>query len=193
MDKREAIVVVARRLFARYGPHKTTVEEIISLARVAKGTFYKHFTNKDALVIEVLEQEARELFSAIHVAVSQAPSARQKLHAYWLTGARKMLEMQNYHGISEDTFPAITGQLREVADALFGRMRGLITEILEFGMQRGEVVADSVDKTASTLFYSMGLDDQMTIRRFQGVQELTLEEMVDRLVDIVFTGLEPRR
>jgi len=192
MDKREVIIVSARRLFARFGPHKTTVEEIIRLARVAKGTFYRHFANKDVLLLEVLNQEAREHTGAIRAAVDQAPSARQKLRAYWITGTLKMMEMQNYHGISEDTFPAVADELKAFADGIFERMQGMIAEILDFGVRRGEIVVDHIDKTAYTLFYAVGMDDLKTMRRFRRVQALEIEEMVDRLVELVFSGLEPR-
>jgi len=192
MDKREIIIMSARQLFAKYGPYKTTVEEIIRFARVAKGTFYKYFPNKDTLLLEVLEKEVGEYFAAIHASVSKADSAREKMRAYWLTGAHKMLEMENYHGVSEDTFPGIIPQLEEFAGSLFTRVHRVVVEILETGVQRGELVIDDIEKTAHTLIYTMGLDDLKDIRRFQKEKPLSVEEMIDRLVDIVFSGLEPR-
>jgi AcrR family transcriptional regulator len=50
MHKKEQIVHAAEALFNRYGSKRVTVEEICRQARVSKMTFYKHFSNKVALV-----------------------------------------------------------------------------------------------------------------------------------------------
>ncbi len=50
---REKIVSAAIELFAKKGFDKTTVDEIVNRAGVAKGTFYLYFKSKDDLVKEV--------------------------------------------------------------------------------------------------------------------------------------------
>ncbi len=50
---REKIVSAALELFAGKGFDKTTVDEIVNRAGVAKGTFYLYFKSKDDLVKEV--------------------------------------------------------------------------------------------------------------------------------------------
>jgi AcrR family transcriptional regulator len=51
----------AKRLFARKGYHRTNIAEIITRARIARGTFYLYFQNKRELFEELLEQALREL------------------------------------------------------------------------------------------------------------------------------------
>ncbi len=50
---REKIVSSAMELFARKGFDKTTVDEIVAKAGVAKGTFYLYFKSKDDLIKEL--------------------------------------------------------------------------------------------------------------------------------------------
>jgi AcrR family transcriptional regulator len=50
---REKIVTAAMELFARKGFDKTTVDEIVARAGVAKGTFYLYFKSKDDLIKEL--------------------------------------------------------------------------------------------------------------------------------------------
>lgn len=47
--KRDEILDVASRLFYEQGYHQTGVQQIISEADTAKGTFYSHFESKEAL------------------------------------------------------------------------------------------------------------------------------------------------
>ncbi len=59
---RERILAVADRLFYTDGVRATGTEKIMSLAEVAKATFYRHFESKDALVLAYLENRDRALW-----------------------------------------------------------------------------------------------------------------------------------
>ena len=62
-DPRERILEVADRLFYAEGVRATGTEKIMSLAEVAKATFYRHFKSKDALVLAYLENRDRALWN----------------------------------------------------------------------------------------------------------------------------------
>jgi AcrR family transcriptional regulator len=57
-EKRHHIVQTAYSLFKRVGFHATGIDRIIAEAEVAKMTMYRHFPNKDGLIVEVLDWRA---------------------------------------------------------------------------------------------------------------------------------------
>ena len=59
--RRAQVLKHAKRIFARKGYYRTNVADIISRARIARGTFYLYFENKKDLFEELLEQVLREL------------------------------------------------------------------------------------------------------------------------------------
>jgi AcrR family transcriptional regulator len=59
---RERILEVADRLFYADGVRATGTEKIMSIAEVAKATFYRHFESKDTLVLAYLENRDRALW-----------------------------------------------------------------------------------------------------------------------------------
>jgi AcrR family transcriptional regulator len=61
-DPRQRILEVVDRLFYTEGARATGTEKIMSLAKVAKATFYHHFESKDALVLTYLENRDRALW-----------------------------------------------------------------------------------------------------------------------------------
>src|SRR5580658_2813372 len=61
-DPRARILAVADRLFYAEGVRATGTEKIMSIAEVAKATFYRHFESKDALVLAYLENRDRALW-----------------------------------------------------------------------------------------------------------------------------------
>jgi len=61
-DPRKRILEVADRLFYAEGVRATGTERIMSIAKVAKATFYRHFESKDALVLAYLENRDQALW-----------------------------------------------------------------------------------------------------------------------------------
>lgn len=68
-EKRERIRQAALELFRRKGFSATTVEEITTAARVAKGTFFNYFPTKEAIILDLGERELGRVTvrSAAHV------------------------------------------------------------------------------------------------------------------------------
>ena len=62
-DPRARILAVADRLFYADGVRATGTEKIMSVAEVAKATFYRHFASKDALVLAYLESRDKALWA----------------------------------------------------------------------------------------------------------------------------------
>jgi AcrR family transcriptional regulator len=62
-DPRTRILAVADRLFYTEGVRATGTEKIMSVAEVAKATFYRHFESKDALVLAYLENRDQALWN----------------------------------------------------------------------------------------------------------------------------------
>ncbi len=56
IDRRKQLLLVARKLFAKEGYHGASIDDVIQMAGVARGTFYNYFDNKRALFQAVLEE-----------------------------------------------------------------------------------------------------------------------------------------
>ena len=74
-DPRTRILKVADRLFYAEGVRATGTEKIMSIAEVAKATFYRHFESKDALVLAYLESRDRAFWDYLF-----SPSRPKDLH-----------------------------------------------------------------------------------------------------------------
>ena len=61
-DPQKRILEVADRLFYAEGVRATGTEKIMSIAEVAKATFYRHFESKDDLVLAYLDQRDRSFW-----------------------------------------------------------------------------------------------------------------------------------
>lgn len=54
-DRKTEILTYAKQLFSEHGYHNTQISDIIKLAKIARGTLYQYFENKDDIFITLLE------------------------------------------------------------------------------------------------------------------------------------------
>ncbi|MGB9036507.1 MAG: helix-turn-helix domain-containing protein, partial [Paeniglutamicibacter sp.] len=61
VQRRLQLIDISRHLFSMRGVDGTTIEEIARAAGVSKPVVYEHFGSKEALYMEVVTNEYREL------------------------------------------------------------------------------------------------------------------------------------
>jgi len=61
-QKRQALLTAAYELFIEQGLSKTSIDSIVNRAKVAKGTFYLYFSDKDAILQALLWRISDRLF-----------------------------------------------------------------------------------------------------------------------------------
>ena len=54
LSKDKRIEIAAEEIFSKYGYEKATLDQIIALADVGKGTVYKYFGNKEQLFYKLV-------------------------------------------------------------------------------------------------------------------------------------------
>jgi len=78
-DKQDRILDAAQRLFVRYGVKRTSVEDIVGEAGIAKGTLYLYYDSKDALFAAVAGRLCAKLLEEVHRAVTASASLTERL------------------------------------------------------------------------------------------------------------------
>lgn len=81
-----------RDLFARYGLRKTTIAELTDPADIAQSTFYQFYDSKEALYVELLEEESEEIVERVLAASFEAHEDPERAIAAFLTEMRAVLE-----------------------------------------------------------------------------------------------------
>lgn len=73
--KRQALLDAAYELFLERGQSKTSIDNIVSRAKVAKGTFYLYFTDKDAISQALIWRMSDRIFDEALEQVKQMGEA----------------------------------------------------------------------------------------------------------------------
>lgn len=132
------ILEVASKLFARYGFHKTSMDEIARVARKAKGSIYYHFTSKEDLFTEIVSLEFEKLKEELtEIVENDQLNPVQKTTSFLLKRNQTLAQSANY----EETLRADLYERFEFLDALRKKHdeweKVQLAKILTEGVEKG--------------------------------------------------------
>jgi AcrR family transcriptional regulator len=147
---RQALIRVARRLFARLGYGATATEEIVRQARVTRGALYHHFRDKQDLFLAVLDQEQKRLAAA----ATAAATAENDPWRAMMAGTAAFLDGCLDPAVQQIVIidgPAVLGpeRWRELDQSYY---LGSLKQLLAAAMAAGLVERQPVDTLAHLMF-----------------------------------------
>jgi AcrR family transcriptional regulator len=107
-DTRARLFAAAAELFAARGYHDTTVDAIAKRAGVAKGTFFVHFSTKDAVILELVGRQTRAARKARAAALESGTGPLAALRA-------TVLSLGEQAGLSREVSRAVLAAALEDA------------------------------------------------------------------------------
>jgi len=137
---REALVLAARALMAAQQKDGFTIDDVVQLAGVAKGSFYNHFPDKEALADEVhraVRAKEESEIEAVNHAIND-PTARV---------ARAMALYARLALTSPDEAGIITMGQVSALSITSSANAGLVRDLRE-GLQVGKIVVPSIEAGA---------------------------------------------
>ncbi|WP_449536660.1 TetR/AcrR family transcriptional regulator [Ferdinandcohnia sp. Marseille-Q9671] len=80
-EAKEKLLFAGLILFTEYGYQKTSVLEIVEMARVSKTTFYQHFKSKEDIMVALFECLGEEMIQEVKRAISNEDRISYKAFA----------------------------------------------------------------------------------------------------------------
>ena len=137
---REDIYAAALACFERHGVRRTLMEDVARQAGVSRPTIYYYFPDKDALVLEVIVRQVREIHRRIREKIRPEGGLEAMIEAS-LTTIRLSGENQYLELLTQPDSAGLTARLAE-SDIVMGLQRELWYPMLEAARDRGELRAD---------------------------------------------------
>lgn len=174
-------------MFADQGFFQSTIAQIAKAARVADGTIYLYFKNKDDILVQFYEYKTRQIFERFRDAVSRSTTAEAKLRCLIRVHLEEFQKDRNMAIV----YQAETHQNRRLGAEQIKEMskmyRDIISEVVELGQEEGSIRRDlylglvkrfingAVDEVINSWIHSGGQYD--------------LVAMADPLVDLFIKGI----
>ncbi len=197
-ETRKQILATAKFLFQEYGFDKTSLDEIARAAHKAKRSLYNHFGSKEEIYTVVLEEELRNMQTALeHIFNDESLIPPKRIHNYLIWRMEMMNEAKTIQqllknrvaGHDEGRFPRIH-QLFEHFDAwerkhfLDLSSDKVICEVFNgFDAEAFVDMLQMVIKSLDITFFVQGKYTQY---------KPTFSYMIDRIIQLSFVNITPQ-
>ncbi len=142
-NKKEEIIKIASKHFAKKGFNQTSLEEIAKEAKVTKAAIYYHFKDKAALYEETLLKDLKLLAKTVQEKVSAANSPEQKLKNYIKSFGEFLDEKKNIAAILTYEFASEGENLPNSAAKELSKTLSVLTSIINEGIEKKIFVTEN--------------------------------------------------
>jgi TetR/AcrR family fatty acid metabolism transcriptional regulator len=158
--KYHKIIEAATKVFARKGFYKAKISEIASEARVADGTIYIYFENKDDILICLFEEQMKAVLDNMVIKISEEDDPVKKLEKFALTHLQLVEQNKNMAEIIQVEVRQSSKFMKEYRNDPFVQYLELIADIIRQGQKEGLFKKEIIPGVAKRAFF--GALDEMS-------------------------------
>jgi AcrR family transcriptional regulator len=194
-ERAETISRSGLRLFLERGVDSVTIDDIVGAAGIAKGSFYRYFADKGALVEAIVAPLRASYASAIDAteqSLREARDASELSRAYEGLALALLPVALLYPGairfyLQESRGPGVgpRAPIRALSDQIAESAVRLTGTAVERGLLR-------VDDPRVSAFAVVGAIEHLVLAVIQGRLEIPPQRIVATLIKLVLEGLRPR-
>ena len=184
---REVILEAARQRFLRFGPRKTTMDEVAREAGCSRTTLYTHFRNKEDLYASLLEQDAeefiREAASVLDAPGRSGAKIRRIVDITRHTYARnQVLRLALTRDVEMSLEPVAHAFTRDQE----WRIIDLLRRVLEEGVAEGSLRSIDPERVAYLMFH---LGRVLVERETSGIGDYPFDEIMSLMDEVFARGI----
>jgi len=186
---KKRILDVAESLFTERGYQAVSIRDIAHECQVTNAALYYHFSNKEALFLEVLAQHAERLKSRMQAAAGGQEDTRAKLvtilNEYVTIVAERrsplFLLRGSVHGLRNEAFKGRASELMHI-------MLAPLTEVIETAYAQGELTPPGASIPGAVLLIGM-VHGLIQYRKTCQPQRIETAD-IQAIVDIFWKGMQ---
>jgi TetR/AcrR family fatty acid metabolism transcriptional regulator len=187
VDKREAILRAAIRVFAHNGYFNSKVADIAREAGIADGTVYLYFKSKEEILHSIFDRSVEEAIAEARKLLEGITDPREKLRQIALLHLERLGADRDLAVVFQVELRGSTKFMEEFSAAGFAEYLGLIRATIEEGQRAGVFRPDLNAKVVAKVFF--GALDEMATNWILSKRRYKLAPMADQVLDILLNGV----
>lgn len=160
-QKRRDIALACSDLIYEVGIKKLTVEQVAKQANIGKGTVYEYFKNKEDIIFEIINMDIANYFEEFNKKVQNTEKTRDKVNLFFSIVLDDTQEnLKRFQGYKEFLSIILSEDNEEMSNFNcdtnnFFQLK--LKEVLQEGVDRGELIEESLDLAQGLLIFQKGL------------------------------------
>ena len=157
-EKHSKVLTAAEKLFNRFGVKKTAVDEIASLAKVAKGTIYNHFGSKEGVLGELIKQKLQLFQEKADIYSQSIKDPVSRLRAVLF---ERIKILMNTPFLWDTMLNTDIMNIKDIKDEIDRHSRTIINKILNQGLVKTISSAEKNQILDTILFTIRGMEQSL--------------------------------
>lgn len=187
VDKREAILRAAIKVFAGKGYFNSKVADIAGEAGIADGTVYLYFKSKDEILHSIFDRAMAEFIAEGRREIADISDPMEKLHRIAELHLEKLGADRDMAIVFQVELRGSTKFMQEFSAAGFAEYLDIIRKTIADGQESGAFRRDMKPITCAKILY--GALDEMVTNWILSKQSYELAPMAGEVLKIFFGGM----
>jgi len=185
VEKRRDIALSCEALLLQKGIKNLTIAEIAKTAGVGKGTIYEYFNNKDEIVFEIITLIIAQQQIKLVEIIAQEKSTKEKLYDFLslLHQKSEKKHLKLYREFIAISLQSATPQMVAFSTKCHISFIEIITELIEVGIEKGEIIPQALGLVDSLMVYATGLVVEAQLVQIDALTQI--EQMLESLFEII--------
>ncbi len=187
-EKYYRIINAATKVFAKKGFYQAKVSEIAKEAKVADGTIYLYFENKDAILISLFEEQMKGVLDNMREQISKEKDAVKKIEKFALIHLKLIEQNKDMAEIIQVELRQSSKFMKEYKNEKFAQYLNLISEIIQEGQEKGIFKKGIVPGIAKRAFFG-ALDEMSRFWVLSSRRKYDIETAAKQISEYFLHGL----
>ncbi len=187
-EKYYRIINAATKVFAKKGFYQAKVSEIAKEAKVADGTIYLYFENKDAILISLFEEQMKGVLDNMREQISKEKDAAKKIEKFALSHLKLIEQNKDMAEIIQVELRQSSKFMKEYKNEKFAQYLNLISEIIQEGQEKGIFKRGILPGVAKRAFFG-ALDEMSRFWVLSSRRKYDIETAAKQISEYFLHGL----
>lgn len=195
-ERKESIIQCAKKLFSEHGYYQTHISDIIREAKIARGTVYQYFENKDDIFITIVDTFYEKWKKMVSFEIASIDYNTISAKDYFRHRIRQTLIFlsKDVHlcNIALRVGLGLPDNVSQTIRLFESRIVGIIADDLRLGQQSDNVRVIDVDTTASILTGALlrtAHEFFVMRKKPKGYTKKEIDKITDDFVNIFTDGI----
>ena len=187
-EKYYRIINAATKIFAKKGFFQAKVSEIAKEAKVADGTIYLYFENKDSILISLFEEQMKRVLDDMREEIYKETDAIKKIEKFALNHLKLIEQNKDVAEIIQVELRQSSKFMKEYKNEKFAEYLNLIGDIIQEGQEKGIFKKDVIPGIAKRAFFG-ALDEMSRFWVLSSRRKYDIETAAKQISEYFLSGL----
>jgi len=188
-EKYHKIIEAATKVFAKKGFFQAKVSEIAREAKIADGTIYIYFENKDDILISLFEEQMKSVIDNMVMRISEQDNPSKKLERFALAHLQLIEQNKDMAEIIQVEVRQSSKFMKEYKNEKFAQYLDLIGDIIREGQEKKIFKKEVLPGVAKRAFFG-ALDEMSRFWVFSSRKEYDIDTAAKQISAYFLNGIK---